>query len=112
EVDGKDINIGNEIISNLSKNDQLGWRFVTEDEAIEGVKHGDYYAAIIIPEDFSDNLSSVITDDIEKPSLDYYINEKVNAISPKVAGSGASAVVENIQSHFVEEVNRTVLTAF
>lgn len=111
-VEDKELNIGDDVVSGLAKNDKLGWKFVTKDEAIHGVKHGDYYAAIIIPEDFTENLTSVITDDIEKPVLDYYINEKVNAISPKVAGSGASAIVENIQSHFVEEVNKTMMGAF
>lgn len=111
-VEDKELNIGDDVVSGLAKNDKLGWKFVTKDEAIHGVKHGDYYAAIIIPEDFTENLTSVITDDIEKPVLDYYINEKVNAISPKVAGSGASAIVENIQSHFVEEVNKTMMSAF
>lgn len=111
-IEEKELNIGDTVISNLAKNDKLGWQFVTKDEAIKGVEHGDYYAAIIIPEDFSKNLSSVLSDDIEKPTLDYFINEKINAISPKVAGSGASAVVESIQVHFIEEVNGTILNAF
>ncbi len=112
EVDGEEVNIGDEVIKSLAKNEQLGWKFVTKEEAIDGVKYGDYYGAIIIPEDFSEKLVSVTSDDIEKPGIDYYMNEKVNAISPKVTGSGASAVVENIQSNFVKEVNETILTAF
>ena len=48
-----EINAGDEIISNLKENDQLGWTFVDEEQAIEGVKSGEYYAAIVIPEDFS-----------------------------------------------------------
>lgn len=55
---------------------QLGWTFVDEDEAKEGVKSGEYYAAIVIPEDFSDSLLSILSGDIKKPELDYYINEK------------------------------------
>ena len=112
EVEGESINIGDEVIKSLAKNEQLGWKFVTREEAINGVKYGDYYGAIIIPEDFSEKLTSITSDDIEKPGIDYYMNEKVNAISPKVTGSGASAVVENIQSNFVKEVNETILVAF
>lgn len=112
EIQDTEINIGNEIIVSLSKNDKLGWKFVTEDEAIQGVKHGDYYAAIVIPKDFSEKLTSIITDDIEKPKLEYYINEKVNAISPKVTSSGASGVVESIRTNFVEEANKAVMTVF
>ncbi|PIC74243.1 YhgE/Pip family protein [Sporosarcina sp. P17b] len=112
EIEGKEFNVGDEVIVSLTKNDDLGWQFVTKDEALKGVKHGDYYAAIIIPKNFSENLSSIVTDDIKQPTLDYYINEKINAISPKVAGKGASAIVENIDSTFVEEANKAVIKVF
>ncbi|BAQ09980.1 membrane protein [Bacillus sp. OxB-1] len=112
EVQGQKFNVGDEVIVSLTKNDNLGWQFVPKEDAIKGVRHGDYYAAIIIPEDFSEKLSSVTTEEITKPQLEYYINEKINAISPKVAKSGASAVMENIQSSFVEETNKTVLEIF
>ena len=56
-----DINAGDTIIENLKKNDQLGWTFTDEDEAIEGVKAGDYYAAIVIPENFSKSLLSILS---------------------------------------------------
>lgn len=111
-IEDKEFNVGDEVIVSLTKNDDLGWQFVTKDEAIKGVEHGDYYAAIIIPKNFSENLSSVVTDDIKQPTLDYYINEKINAISPKVAGKGASSIVENIDNTFVEEANKAVIKVF
>ena len=58
-----EINAGDEIISNLKENDQLGWTFVDEEQAIEGVKSGEYYAAIVIPEDFSSSLLSILSGD-------------------------------------------------
>lgn len=76
-IEDKDFNVGDEVIVSLTKNDDLGWQFVSEEEAIKGVEHGDYYAAIIIPKDFSENLSSVTTDNLVQPKLDYYINEKL-----------------------------------
>ncbi|ARF14961.1 YhgE/Pip domain-containing protein [Sporosarcina ureae] len=112
KIEDKEFNVGDEVIVSLTNNDDLGWQFVTKDEALKGVKHGDYYAAIIIPKDFSENLSSVVTDDMKKPTLDYYINEKINAISPKVAGKGASAIVENIDKTFVEQANEAVIKVF
>lgn len=112
DIRNEDINIGDEIVVSLTKNDKLGWQFVSEEDAIEGVKSGDYYAAIVIPRNFSEKLTSVLTDDIEKPRLEYYINEKVNAISPKVTNSGASGIVENIRANFVEEANKAVMTIF
>lgn len=109
-VDDNEVNIGDEVIVNLSENDELGWTFVSKDEAVKGVEHGDYYAAIVIPENFSEKLVSITTDDIQKPELEYYINEKINAISPKVTQSGASAIVENIHTNFLKEANETVVS--
>ena len=69
------LNAGDTIIGNLKENDQLGWTFTSEKKAKEGVKSGDYYAAIVIPEDFSESLVSILSGDLKKPELDYYINE-------------------------------------
>ena len=40
------LNAGDRIEENLRENDQLGWTFVEESQAVEGVKSGKYYAAI------------------------------------------------------------------
>ena len=95
-----EINAGDEIISNLKENDQLGWTFVDEEQAIEGVKSGEYYAAIVIPEDFSSSLLSILSGELKTPELEYYINEKANAIAPKITSSGASAIQSQINSTF------------
>ena len=95
-----EINAGDEIISNLKENDQLGWTFVDEEQAIEGVKSGEYYAAIVIPEDFSSSLLSILSGELKTPELEYYINEKANAIAPKITSSGASTIQSQINSTF------------
>ncbi len=111
-VEGEEINVGNEIVLSLLDNKKLGWQFVDEEEALKGVEHGDYYASIIIPENFSQRLSSVLDEEPEKPILDYYINEKINAIAPKVTSAGASGIVEQIESGFVKVANEAIFTAF
>ena len=73
------INAGDQIMENLKENDQLGWVFTSEEKAVDGVRSGKYYAAIVIPEDFSDSLLSVLSGTLETPELNYYINEKINA---------------------------------
>ena len=78
----------------------LGWTFVDEEQAIEGVKSGEYYAAIVIPEDFSSSLLSILSGELKTPELEYYINEKANAIAPKITSSGASAIQSQINSTF------------
>ena len=94
------INAGKEIVKNLKENKQLGWTFTSEKEALNGVKSGKYYASIVIPEDFSRSLISILSGDLQTPKLDYYINEKANAIAPKITGTGAAAIQEQINRTF------------
>ena len=95
-----DLNAGATIVQNLKKNHQLGWTFVDEKKAKSGVRSGKYYAAIVIPEDFSESLLSILSGDLKQPQLDYYINEKKNAIAPKITATGASTIQQQINDTF------------
>ena len=79
-------------MSALRENTQLNWVFTTKSKAMKGVKSGEYYAAIVIPEDFSQKMMSVFSSEAEHPDLTYYENEKENAIAPIITGKGATAV--------------------
>lgn len=104
-----ELNAGDETVSKLKENDQLGWVFTDADAAVEGVKSGKYYAAIIIPDDFSTNLTSMLTGTFTQPQLEYYCNEKKNAIAPKVTDTGAQTVEEQINETFVATVSETLV---
>lgn len=96
-----ELNVGEEIVQNLKKNDSLGWKFTDEKKAVQGVKSGKYYAAIVIPEDFSSSFVSILSGDMKQPQFEYYLNEKKNAIAPKVTGTGASTIQEQINEEFI-----------
>ena len=51
---------------------------------MEGVRSGEYYAALVIPKEFSRDLMTVFSDDITEPKIIYYDNEKENAIAQRV----------------------------
>lgn len=104
-----ELNAGDETVSKLKENDQLGWVFTDADAAVEGVKSGEYYAAIVIPDDFSANLTSMLTGAFTQPQLEYYCNEKKNAIAPKVTDTGAQTVEEQINETFVATVSETLV---
>ncbi len=99
-TDSMDLNAGATIVQNLKENHQLGWTFVDESKAKSGVRSGKYYAAIVIPKDFSESLLSILSGDLKQPQLDYYINEKKNAIAPKITATGASTIQQQINDTF------------
>ena len=103
------LDAGGQVVEELRNNHDLTWEFVSEDEAREGVESGTYYAAIVIPADFSEDLASVFTGDFEQPTIAYYVNEKKNAVAPKVTDTGAATIEEQINSTFVSTVSKTVI---
>ena len=97
-------NAGEQTVAKLETNQQLGWQFVSESQAVEGVHSGKYYAAIVLPEDFSENLIGAVSGGETRPAITYYVNEKKNAIAPKITDSGASTIDKQINSTFVSSV--------
>lgn len=104
-----ELNAGDKVVDQLKENHQLGWTFVDSTaDAKEGVESGEYYAAIVIPKNFSDNLVSMLDGNYHQPKLTYYVNEKKSAIAPKVTDTGANTIEEQINSEFVSTVGKTV----
>ena len=109
EVSGQKVNLGENLVEGLKNNKNLDWQFVSnKQEAEEGVRIGDYYASIVIPKKFSEDLTSVSRGFPKKATIEYTVNEKINAISPKITNSGASAIANNISKSFVEIANGVI----
>lgn len=102
------VNVGAMLETQLKQNDQLGWHFVSADEARAEVERGDSYAAFIIPASFSRDLTGIVDGTYVKPNIQYYVNEKNNAVAPKITGAGATALDRQINSAFVSTVAKVL----
>lgn len=98
------VNVGEEIRKNLMANDLIDWQFVSKEEALEGIKSGQYYAGIEIAEDFSESLTSIVTSEFEQPQITYYANEKKNAIATKITDKVVQTVQTEVNESFVTTV--------
>ncbi|MFA5607907.1 MAG: YhgE/Pip domain-containing protein [Leucobacter sp.] len=103
-----ELNVGDQVVAQLKDNHEIGWQFLSKDDAMHQVKSGEVYAAIVMPEHFSEDLLTIVTGDFIHPELDYYTNEKANAIAPKITDAAASTVDTQINSTFVSTVAETV----
>ena len=99
------VNIGESVVNSLRANDSFDWVFVDKDEAVEGVKSGEYYAAVVIPTDFSSNMMTLFSTEVKHSTIEYYENQKVNAIAQIVTEKGSSAVQKQINQTFTETVS-------
>lgn len=103
------VNIGEQVVSALRANDQLNWKFTSEEDAIDGAKSGKYYAAVVIPETFSQDMMTFYSDDVEHAQIVYYTNEKKSAVAPKVTGQGADQVSYQVNKVFTETLTEVAL---
>ena len=108
----KIINVGDKLVAKLKDNTALGWQFVSEEEGNSGVEKGKYYATIIIPEEFTSETLSIINNNIKRPTLIYKVNEKSNAIAPKITDKGITTIKSQVDSNIIETVDGIIFMVF
>lgn len=109
-ISGMDINISTNIVEALKTNDTIGWVFTdSTNEAIEGVWSGDYYAALIMPADFSKDMVSFLADNMTHPEIIYYTNQKKNAIAPKITDKAKTAVQQQVNATFISTLTEAIM---
>lgn len=104
-----DVNIGEKVVSALRANDQIHWVFTSEDDAVEGARSGRYYAAVVIPQNFSRDMLTFYSDDMKHAQIIYYSNEKKSAVAPKITDQGADTVSYQVNEVFAETMAEVAL---
>lgn len=102
---GLDFNVGNIIIERLEANDQIDWQFPESAQTLmDGLRSGEYYAGLVIPADFSKKLLSFTSGEVEKASITFYDNQKLNAVASRVTSRARSIVEDEINSIFLATI--------
>lgn len=107
--DGSVVNMGESVLESLHSNTSVDWNFLdTEEEALDGVEAGKYYAAVVITDKFTYSMYNVFSDDFENPALIYYQNQKSNAIATKITDTVAGTLQNTINETFIKVAATTV----
>lgn len=104
------LDIGDTLVAQLRGEAGFDWVFVSEEQAVKGVYDETYYAAIVIPEDFSRDMMTYLTSDANYPDTVYYTNEKENPIAPIITQKGANSIQEGIRTSFTESIDEIGLS--
>lgn len=105
EEDGTQVNKGREVVEDLRSSTSINWVIVdTKEEAQRGVYAGDYYAAVVIDEDFSYNMYHMLTEWTGKPTITYYENYKKNAVATKITDTAVSSLKTTISKSYLDVV--------
>lgn len=102
---GTEYTVGNTLVDELKNNTNFNWQFVDKKTALNGVKNGDYYAALIIPGNFSEQLLSIETSTPHQAKIEYIVNDKLNPVAPRLTGAGADALHAKINNEVVKTID-------
>lgn len=99
---GLDLNVGNLIIEQLKTNEQIDWQFPDSAQAVmDGLNSGDYYAGLVIPENFSSDMLGFTDGEFESPEIIYYDNQKLNAVASRVTDRAQGIVKDQVNGVFL-----------
>lgn len=107
--DGKEYAIGKKLEDGLRDNNKVGWRFVSRQEAIDGVKNEKYYAVVEIPENFSLDIANVQDGKINNPEIIYIANKGRNFVFSQVSSKVADSIKNEISSNIQKEISKSLV---
>ncbi|WP_017152920.1 YhgE/Pip domain-containing protein [Bacillus bingmayongensis] len=101
--DGKPIEVGKGLVDELKDNESFKWEFVSEKTAKEGMENRKYYMLVRIPENFSNNATTLLKDNPKPLNLEYIPNESLNFLSSQIGGTA----IEKIKSEVSNTLTKT-----
>ena len=111
--DGKIINIGNELVTELKEDPHFGFVFLDDaDKAVDELYAGKYYAAVIIEPDFTYNMYNFLNTDMSSPTINFYLNEKTNAVAVKVVEAAGDKVKQCVNEKYIQAIVETLFGKF
>ena len=108
EYEGKTLQVGKELADELKDNDSLAFNFVDEDVAKQGLKNGTFYMVITIPENFSENASTLMDEEPKKMQLTYETNPGTNYIASKMSETALSKIKASVAAEVTKTYSETV----
>lgn len=108
EYEGKTLQIGDDLVDELKDNDSLAFNFVDADTAEQGLKNGTFYMVITIPENFSENASTLMDENPKKMQLTYETNPGTNYIASKMSETALTKIKDSVAAEVTKTYSETV----
>ncbi|WP_349408336.1 YhgE/Pip domain-containing protein [Pseudalkalibacillus sp. SCS-8] len=105
------INVGDDFVTKLKDGNNLGWEFVNATDAMKGLEKNEYYMAIIIPEDFSQRVTTVMEPEPKKLELEYIQNEGLNFLASKITKTATEQIREKLANTITQNYTSKVFTS-
>ncbi|AWB43613.1 hypothetical protein DCC85_04820 [Paenibacillus sp. CAA11] len=106
--EGKELHVGSDLVSELKKNTDFKWKFVTEEEANKGIQNNSYYMKITIPEDFSSKATTLMDDHPQPAELVYEPNGDYNFIAGQIGNSAIKDIKAKVNAKVIESYTNSL----
>lgn len=107
---GDQIEIGDQLVEKLKESKTLNWDFVDSAAAMKGLQDNDYYMVIIIPEDFSKNVTTLTDPNPNKLKLEYVQNEGLNFTAATITDRASETIRQQLEETIIKEFATKVVT--
>ena len=108
-LNGKSLNVGESVEEKLKDNHDLGWEFVSKQQADEGVNSGHFYAVVTIPSDFSQKAASITESEPQQAVLNFTTTPAKNYIGSLVSNQAAAKVKSSVSEQITQAYAKGIL---
>lgn len=108
-LNGKSLNVGESVEKKLKDNHDLGWEFVSKQQADEGVNSGHFYAVVTIPSDFSQKAASITESEPQQAVINFTTTPAKNYIGSLVSNQAASKVKSSVSEQITQAYAKGIL---
>ena len=108
-LNGKSLNVGESIEKKLKDNHDLGWEFVSKQQADEGVNSGHFYAVVTIPSDFSQKAASITKSEPQQAVINFTTTPAKNYIGSLVSNQAAAKVKSSVSEQITQAYAKGIL---
>lgn len=102
EMNGEELHIGNDLVENLKDSNEFNFIFVDKEEGYKNLENQEYYILIEIPDDFSENATTLMDENPKKLDLTYVSNPGYNFISSQIGNSAMEKIKEGVSKEVTE----------
>ena len=108
-LNGKSLNVGESVEKKLKDNHDLGWEFVSKQQADEGVNSGHFYAVVTIPSDFSQKAASITESEPQQAVINFTTTPAKNYIGSLVSHQAAAKVKSSVSEQITQAYAKGIL---
>ena len=108
-LNGKALNVGESVEKKLKDNHDLGWEFVSKQQADEGVNNGHFYAVVTIPSDFSQKAASITESEPQQAVINFTTTPAKNYIGSLVSNQAAAKVKSSVSEQITQAYAKGIL---